>query len=38
MLCIGGGPGPKNVLARHADGRLVVYPYAVWKHKIKGRP
>lgn len=35
MVCIGPGPGPKNVLA-DVGGKLVVYPYAIWKHKIKG--
>ena len=30
MICIGTGPGPKNVLAQHEDGRLVVYTYRNW--------
>lgn len=35
MVCIGPGPGPKNVLAQGLNGFLVVVPYAVWKHKLK---
>lgn len=35
MLCIGPGPGPKNVLAeRVEDGARLVVPYAVWKHRM----
>lgn len=34
MLCIGRGPGPKNVLALLPDGRKIVYPYAIWKHRV----
>lgn len=35
MVCIGSGPGPKNVLCeRVSDGRRLVVPYAVWKHKL----
>lgn len=33
MICIGPGPGPKNVLAQTPEG-LVVVPYAIWKHKL----
>lgn len=34
MLCIGRGPGPKNVLALMPDGTKTVVPYAIWKHKL----
>jgi hypothetical protein len=35
MVCIGPGPGPKNVLAeRVSDGLKTVVPYAIWKHKL----
>jgi hypothetical protein len=34
MVCIGLGPGPKNVLAEHVDGRKTVVPYAIWKHRL----
>lgn len=34
MVCIGPGPGPKNVLAEYEDGRRVVVPYAIWKHQL----
>jgi len=37
MLAIGAGPGPKNVLALLPTGEQVVYPYAIWKHKIKSK-
>lgn len=35
MVCIGPGPGPKNVLVEEPDGRRVVVPYAIWKHAYK---
>lgn len=35
MVCIGPGPGPKNVLAEDTNGYQVVVPYAIWKHKMK---
>jgi len=34
MVCIGPGPGPKNVLAERWDGHQVCVPYAIWKHKL----
>lgn len=35
MVCIGTGPGPKNVLVEFADGTQMCVPYAIYKHKIK---
>jgi len=36
MICIGAGPGPKNVLARRAgDGKMLVVAYATWKYKME---
>lgn len=35
MVCIGAGPGPKNVLAECVeDGRKLVVTYATWKHRL----
>lgn len=34
MICIGLGPGPKNVLVEDEHGKHVVVPYAIWKHKL----
>lgn len=34
MLCIGAGPGPKNVLVLMPSGEKLVVPYAIWKHKL----
>lgn len=34
MVCIGAGPGPKNVLAERTDGYRTVVPYAIWKHRL----
>src|SRR3954469_231913 len=34
MICIGAGPGPKNVLVEYEDGFRTAVPYAVWKHKL----
>lgn len=34
MVCIGPGPGPKNVLVEFEDGSKTVVPYAIWKHKL----
>ena len=36
MLCIGTGPGPKNVLSIDERGRRVVYSYRAWKALPKG--
>lgn len=33
MICIGRGPGPKNVLVQQPDGKKVVVPYPVWKYR-----
>lgn len=33
MICIGPGPGPKNVLAERPDGSRIVVPYPVWKYR-----
>lgn len=38
MVCIGTGPGPKNVLAEDDSGRRVVFTYRVWKTLPKGAP
>jgi len=35
MVCIGTGPGPKNVFAESVDGMKVIVPYAIWKFKLK---
>lgn len=35
MVCIGPGPGPKNVLAEDDNGHRVVVPYRIWKFKLK---
>lgn len=34
MVCIGAGPGPKNVLVEFSDGSRLCVPYAIWKHKL----
>lgn len=35
FICIGTGPGPKNVLAQRVeDGKKCVFAYATWKHRI----
>lgn len=34
LVCIGPGPGPKNVLAELDNGDHVVVPYAIWKFKL----
>lgn len=36
MICIGTGPGPKNVLSTDERGRRVVYSYRAWKALPKG--
>lgn len=38
MLCIGTGPGPKNVLSVDDSGRRVVFSYRAWKALPKGAP
>lgn len=38
MLCIGTGPGPKNVLSIDERGRRVVFSYRAWKALPKGVP
>ena len=35
FVCIGAGPGPKNVLWEYEDGTKTVVPYAIYKHKLK---
>ena len=35
MICIGAGPGPKNVLCEDTQGNRTVVPYAIWKYKYK---
>lgn len=36
FICIGSGPGPKNVMFETHEGVRVVTAYALWKHKYKG--
>lgn len=38
MVCIGKGPGPKNVLAVNEEGKKMVVPYRIWKHRLKPAP
>lgn len=38
MVCIGTGPGPKNVLAEDREGNRAVVPYMTWKHKLSKVP